>query len=63
MNNEKLCEYLSDIGVLLFDNVDLFLQMYSSQNNKKFKNEAEKLKESLFLYLQKTTKMIIYYVL
>ena len=56
MNNEKLCEYLSDIGVLLFDNVDLFLQMYSSQNNKQFKNEADKLKESLFLYLQKTTK-------
>lgn len=56
MNNEKLCEYLSDKGVLLFDNIDLFFQVYSSNNNKQFKNEPEKLKESLFLYLEKTTK-------
>ena len=56
MNNEKLCEYLSEKGVLLFDNIDLFFQVYSSNNNKQFKNEPEKLKESLFLYLEKTTK-------
>ena len=56
MNNEKLYEYLSDIGVLLFDNIDLFFQIHSSKTNKKFKNEPEKLKESLFLYLQKTSK-------
>ena len=56
MNNEKLCEYLSDKGVLLFDNIDLFFQVYSSNNNKEFKNEPEKLKETLFLYLEKTTK-------
>lgn len=56
MNNEKLCEYLSDIGVLLFDNIDLFFQIHSSKTNKKYKNEPEKLKESLFLYLQKTSK-------
>ena len=56
MNNEQIFEYLSDIGVLLFDNINLFLQIHSSNNNKYFKNEAEKLKESLFLYLQKTTK-------
>ena len=56
MNNEKICEYLSDKGVLLFDNIDLFFQVYSSNNNKEFKNEPEKLKESLFLYLEKTAK-------
>ena len=56
MSNEKLCEYLSDIGLLLFENIDLFFQIHSSQNNKQFKNEPEKLKESLFLYLQQTTK-------
>ena len=56
MNNEKLCEYLSDKGVLLFDNIDLFFQVNSSNNKKEFKNEPEKLKESLFLYLEKTTK-------
>ena len=56
MENEKLCEYLSDIGVLLFDNVDLFLNIYSSNNSKQFKSEQEKLKNSLFIYLQKTIK-------
>ena len=56
MKNEKLCEYLSDIGVLLFDNIDLFFQIYSTNNSKKFNTEQEKLKNSLFLYLQKTSK-------
>ena len=57
MNDEKLCEYLSDIGVLLFDNIDLFFEIHSKNNkNNQFKNEREKLKESLFLYLQKTSK-------
>ena len=56
MENEKLCEYLSDIGVLLFDNIDLFLNIYSTNDSKQFKSEQEKLKNSLFLYLQKTTK-------
>ena len=56
MSNEKICEYLSEKGVLLFENIDLFFQINSSLNNKNFKNEPEQLKESLFLYLQKTTK-------
>ena len=56
MNNEKLCDYLSDIGVLLLDNIDIFFKIHSSKNDKFFKNEPEKLKESLFLYLQKTCK-------
>ena len=57
MNDEKLCEYLSDVGVLLFDNIDLFFEIHSKNNkDKHFKNERDKLKESLFLYLQKTSK-------
>ena len=56
MNNEKVLEYLTDIGVVLFDNIDLFFQLNSSKNNKNFKNEPERLKDSLFLYLQKTCK-------
>ena len=56
MKNEKLCEYLSDIGILLFDNIDLFFQIYSSNNSKKFNSEQEKLKNSLFLYLKKTSE-------
>ena len=57
MNDDKIFEYLSDIGILLFDNIDLFFEI-NSKNNKdnQFKNEREKLKESLFLYLQKTSK-------
>ena len=56
MKNEKLCEYLSDVGVLLLDNIDLFFQIYSSNNLNKSTKEQEKLKNSLFLYLQKTSK-------
>ena len=56
MKNEKLCEYLSELGVLLFDNIDLFLQINSTNNSKQFNSEQEKLKNSLFLYLEKTTK-------
>ena len=56
MKNEKLCEYLSDVGVLLLDNIDLFFQIYSSNNLNQITKEQEKLKNSLFLYLQKTSK-------
>ena len=56
MKNEKLCEYLSDVGVLLLDNIDLFFQIYSSNNLNKSTKEQEKLKNSLFSYLQKTSK-------
>ena len=33
---EKLCEYLSEIGILLFDNINTFLNIYSENNSKKF---------------------------
>ena len=56
MKDEKLCEYLSDVGVLLLDNIDLFFQIYSSNNLNQSTKEQEKLKNSLFLYLQKTSK-------
>ena len=56
MKTEKLCEYLSDVGVLLLDNIDLFFQIYSSNNLNQTTKEQEKLKNSLFLYLQKTSK-------
>ena len=55
--NEELCEYLSEKGVLLFDNIDLFFQVYSSNNNKQFKNEPEKLKESLLIYTNGPEKL------
>ena len=56
MSNEKLCEYLTDIGILLFDNIELFFKIHSIKSEKHFKNEPEKLKDSLFQYLQKTSK-------
>ena len=56
MKNEKLCEYLSDIGILLFDNIDLFFQIYSTNNSKMFNSKQEKFKNSLFLYLKKTSE-------
>ena len=56
MSNENLYEYLTEIGVLLLENIDLFLNIHSIKNEKDFKNEREKLKDSLFQYLKKTSK-------
>ena len=56
MSNENLYEYLTEIGVLLLENIDLFLNIYFIKNEKDFKNEREKLKDSLFQYLKKTSK-------
>ena len=57
MEKEKLlCEYLSEIGILLFDNINTFLNIYSENNSKKFKSEQEKQKNALFIYLQETLK-------
>ena len=56
MKNEKICEYLSDIGILLFENIDLFLKIYSSNNINNLNSEKGKLKNSLLLYLQNTIK-------
>ena len=56
MKNEKLCEYLSEIGILLFDNINTFFNIYSKNNSKKYESEQEKLKNSLFIYLQETLK-------
>ena len=56
MEKEKIFEYLSEIGVLLFDNIDSFLNIYSNINSKNFNTEQEKLKNALFIYLQETTK-------
>ena len=56
MEKEKIFEYLSEIGVLLFENIDSFLNIYSNNNSKIFNTEQEKLKNALFIYLQETTK-------
>jgi hypothetical protein len=56
MSNDKLCEYLTDIGILLFDNIELFFKINSIKSDNNFKNEPEKLKNSLYQYLQKTSK-------
>ena len=55
MEKEKIFEYLSEIGILLFDNINSFLDIYSN-NSQKFNSEQDKLKNTLFLYLQETTK-------
>ena len=53
---EKLCEYLSEIGILLFDNINTFLNIYSENNSKKFNSKQENQKYALFIYLQETLK-------
>ena len=51
MNIEKLCEYLNDIGVLEYENVNKFLGTYSKINNDKNKSKFDKLKTTLFIYI------------
>ena len=56
MNIQKLFGYLSNMGILLLDNIDLFFQIHSTKKSKQFRNKPDNLKDSLFLYLQKTSK-------
>ena len=51
MNVEKICEYLNEIGILEYENINIFLNIYSKLNNKNFTSKAEKIKEALKIYL------------
>ena len=56
MNIQKLCGYLSNMGILLLDNIDLFFQIHSTKKSRHFRNKPYNLQDFLFLYLQKTSK-------
>ena len=56
MNEEesiKIYEYFNDIGIVDYDNINLFLNIYSDiLKNKSYKNKDELLKRSLFSYMK-----------
>ena len=52
MQSKQICEYLTDIGLIPFENIDDFFEIYS-KNSKINKPEKDVLKDSLFLYFQK----------
>ena len=52
MNGEisiKIYEYFNDIGIVDYDNINLFLNIYSDiLKNKSYKNKYKMIKRSLF---------------
>ena len=66
MKIEKICEYLSEIGILEYENINIFLDIYTKLNNTKI---SDKIIDTLAIYinnnyiknnqLQKLSKSII----
>ena len=48
---EKICEYLNEIGILDYENINAFLNIYSTLNNQKYSNEIDKIIDTLKIYL------------
>ena len=51
MKFHKLCEYLNDIGLLQYNNIKIFLQIYSQKSLVRVKDESQKYNLALFSYL------------
>lgn len=52
MKIEKICEFLNEIGILEYENINLFFEIYSKLNNEKYNNRSsEKLRDTLAIYL------------
>ena len=56
MKIKKICEYLSDIGLLEIKDINYFLQLYSQIENNKCPREIDRLKISLFSYIKSLSK-------
>ena len=56
MKIEKLCEYLSDMGLLKLDNINNFLKIYSQISKNKYKSESDKVILALFSYFALISK-------
>ena len=63
MNLEKVCEYLNDIGILEYDNVNKFLEIYSKLNSEEYHSNFDKIKQTLCIYIKnlflKNDKLLI----
>ena len=51
MKIEKICEYLNEIGILEYENINIFLEIYSKLNNDKYLRTIDRLKDTLIIYL------------
>ena len=51
MNLEKICEYLSEIGILEYENINAFLNIYSNLNKQNYSHKANKIIDALKIYL------------
>ena len=51
MEVEKICQYLNEIGIIEYENVNIFLNIYSTLNDKKYSSEIEKIIDALKKYL------------
>ena len=49
---QKICEYLTEIGLLNLDGIDTFLKINSSLSDKQFNNDTEKIQYTLYIYLK-----------
>ena len=56
MKIEKICEYLNDIGILQFENINKFLKIYTQLSQEKYKNTSDKLILALFSYITQISK-------
>ena len=50
MKIEKICEYLNEIGIVEYDNINTFLEIYSKLNNKNYTRLIDKLRDTLIIY-------------
>ena len=51
MKIEKICEYLNEIGILEYENINIFLDIYSKLNNGNYTTELDKIRDTLIMYL------------
>ena len=56
MKIQKICEYLSDIGILQIDDINRFLKIYTQLSQNKYKNNLDKLILALFSYITLVSK-------
>ena len=51
MSMEKVCEYLNEIGILDYDNINTFLNIYSKLSNQNNTSDMNKIIDTLKIYL------------
>ena len=50
MKIEKICEYFNEIGILEYENINMFLEIYSKLSYKNYLRLTDKLRDTLTIY-------------